>query len=157
MTGLKINRSMPANPKSLANLQKWQPGQSGNPNGHRRDARKEADDLGFFPIKEAVARYRDPKTPNASKDYCLGLVMDRVFPKLKAIELKGGADALSQVLINIVAGTLTVNDAPETVVDDQTTLVSTVEPDQLTVEVTVPTTFEDDLVRTIVDDDDDSA
>ena len=67
-----------------------------------RMSRKTLADLNFDPLKEAVARYRDPETPNASKDYCLGLITDRVLPKLKAIEVTGGQTA-QQVLINVLA------------------------------------------------------
>lgn len=59
--------------------------------------------LGFDPLKEAVRRFRDPEIPNASQDYCLGLIMDRLHPKLKAVEHTGQGKHLAQVLINIAA------------------------------------------------------
>ena len=60
--------------------------------------------MGFEPLVEAINRYRDPKTPNASKDFCLGLVVDRLYPKLKSVEVRTDQTNAQQVLINIVAG-----------------------------------------------------
>ena len=88
----------------------FKPGQSGNPSGRVTNAErlgKQLNELGFDPILEAVRRYRDPRTPNASKDFCLGLVMDRVLPKLKSVEVKRD-NATTQTIINILSGNVPV-------------------------------------------------
>lgn len=61
-------------------------------------------ELGFDVIREAVIRYRDPVTPSASKDFCLGLIADRVHAKLKAVEVSGSLQETRAVLIEIAAG-----------------------------------------------------
>jgi hypothetical protein len=61
-------------------------------------------DLQFNVVAEAVARYRDPNTPHASKDYCLGLIADRTLPKLKAVEVHGSLTDVKAVMIEIVSG-----------------------------------------------------
>lgn len=87
----------------------FKPGQSGNPNGRHSTLQKLqaiCERMQFDPVEEAILRYRDPNTPPSSKDFCLGLVMDRCVPKLKAVELRvEQAGALQQVLINVIAGT----------------------------------------------------
>jgi hypothetical protein len=88
----------------------FQEGNPGRPAGfpNRLSAlQNQLKDLGFNWVNECVARYRDPATPNASRDYCLGLIADRVAPKLKAVEITGaGGGNLSSVLINVIAGGL---------------------------------------------------
>jgi len=85
----------------------FQPGKSGNPHGRkplRHEVVKTCANEHFDPILEAIHRYRDPKTPNASKDYCLGLVADRLYPRLKSTEVKTDQVMGGQaVVINIVS------------------------------------------------------
>jgi hypothetical protein len=99
----------------------FQPGNPGRLPGYANAGQKynniikTLDILGFDWVLEAVTRYRDPETPNASKDYCLGLITDRVAPKLKAIEVTGAnGSSLQSVLINVVAGNISnnINDLP---------------------------------------------
>jgi hypothetical protein len=68
---------------------------------------KALEELGFDWLAEAVNRFHDPRTPNASKDFCLGLITDRVAPKLKSIEVSGknGSD-LNKIVMNIVSGSV---------------------------------------------------
>lgn len=92
----------------------FKPGQTGNPHGRGYDqhikAIKTCKELGFDPIREAIIRYRDKQTPNASKDHCLKLIADRVLPSLKNIEVRGSLEGgLQQTVINIVAGDIGVS------------------------------------------------
>jgi|SRR6478672_3294669 hypothetical protein len=87
----------------------FKPGQTGNPHGRGYDqhikAIKTCKELGFDPIREAIIRYRDKQTPNASKDHCLKLIADRVLPSLKNIEVRGSLEGgLQQTVINILSG-----------------------------------------------------
>lgn len=73
--------------------------------------------MNFDWVQEAVDRYRHPDTPNASKDYCLGLLVDRADPKLKAVEITGNLNTdANRVMINIISGEPTVTETVETTV-----------------------------------------
>lgn len=89
-------------------------GNPGRPKGFPNGATKLRLELeakhGFDWLAEAVKRFRDPATPNASKDYCLGLIVDRIAPKLKAVEHSvANSGQTQQVLINILSGNATVD------------------------------------------------
>ena len=103
----------------------FQPGHTGRPPGSVSAStaiRKELERLGFRWVEECVKRFRDPQLPNASRDYALGLLVDRVAPKLKAVEVSSmSGDHLQQIMINIVAGVNPDND-PQT--EPETPLVT---------------------------------
>lgn len=75
----------------------------------------------FDVIVEAVKRYRGKDTPSASKDFCLGLIADRVLPKLKSIEVIGTMQESRQVLIEIVSGVESMRLEAENVLPDAET------------------------------------
>jgi hypothetical protein len=76
--------------------------------------------LGFDPIVEAIMRFRDPNTPNRSKDVALTIVADRFAPRLKSIEVTGDqSNRLAQVMINVIAAGTASGMPPEVNLDDQ--------------------------------------
>lgn len=87
----------------------FQPGNPGKPfgavtkNGLMSTAQICAKE-GFVWEIEAIKRFRDVSLPQASRDFALGLLADRLSPKLKAIDVKVDDQRdRSNVMINIVS------------------------------------------------------
>ncbi len=80
---------------------------SGRPPGAQNSVtyiRKRLKELGFDWVAEAVKRYNDPKTPQQSKDYTLNLIVSRLAPTLKSMEIKDTTEkAVLPPQFNIVA------------------------------------------------------
>lgn len=87
-------------------FQKGNPGKPHGAKSHMKPTAKRLEELGFDWIAECVNRFRDENLPNASRDYALGLLVDRVAPKLKAVEITGaGGSELGRISINIIPAT----------------------------------------------------
>lgn len=68
---------------------------------------------------EAIKRFRDVSLPQASRDYALGLLADRLSPKLKAIDVKVDDQRdRSNVMINIVSA-----NQPTSMIEEPATLI----------------------------------
>jgi hypothetical protein len=115
-------------------FQPGNPGRPPSPLGHVR-MREALKALNFDPVAECVARFRDPLTPNASKDACLGMILDRFLPKLRSTESHTTTDSRQQVLIEIAAGLAT---PPAIVLDAQFNENSDLEPVKESIPITKP-------------------
>ena len=83
----------------------FKPGNTGRPPGiPNRNTRAIIESLGFVWERVAVERALDTSLPHASRDFALGLIADRMSPKLKAIEVTGGVESIKSILINVIAG-----------------------------------------------------
>lgn len=87
----------------------FQPGNPGKPKGTITRAGLKTTaaicaEAGFVWEIEAIKRFRDVSLPQASRDFALGLLADRLSPKLKAIDVKVDDQRdRSNVMINIVS------------------------------------------------------
>ncbi len=65
------------------------PGRAFGSKNRITDAIQIMNDNNFNPIQEAINRYRDPKATNGTKDIMLTLLIKRVSPELRSIEMTG--------------------------------------------------------------------
>jgi hypothetical protein len=113
----------------------FKPGNPGRPPGiPNRNTRAIIESLGFVWERVAVERALDTSLPHASRDFALGLIADRMSPKLKAIEVTGGVESIKNILINVIAGA------------QQGTAIEA---------VAVPQTLSSEVIEAIVQDDQD--
>lgn len=84
---------------------------------HRKPTREWFLERGFDWREHCIARFLDTTLPEASRDYALGLIVDRCDPKLKAVEITGNLNTdANRVMINIISGEPTVTETVETTV-----------------------------------------
>lgn len=101
------------------------PGKPAGAKSHRKPTAERLEELGFDWVVECVKRFRDENLPNASRDYALGLLVDRSAAKLKAVEITGaGGSELGRISINIIPATaipqpLDVTPSPIEIAHDQ--------------------------------------
>ena len=79
--------------------------------------------LNFNVIEEAVLRYRDPKTPQASKDAMMNIIANKALPNLKSIEMKVDNETnQSRFVFNIMAAELQQPDDPQPSIEQSITV-----------------------------------
>ena len=110
----------PDHPAFAAQMGKGRP--PGSPNTIKY-VRETLARLNFNVIEEAVLRYRDPKTPEASKDAMMNIIANKALPNLKSIEMKVDNETnQSRFVFNIMAAELQQPDDPTPSIEQSITV-----------------------------------
>jgi translation elongation factor EF-G len=131
----------------------------GNPGVQRHSVvalRQTLKDLGFDPMTEAVKRFRAQDTPHQSKDAMLKLIIDRVMPTLKSVELTGEAakNIGQQYVFQIMAEPMPTQSNAQSSIQSQPIVSTQSIESSITIAPTIATNV---TLNDIINDDDDDA